>query len=76
MFHAQQVDPDRQSTTVSNRDVSIIATWNVRALFQKGKFANVQPEMNRLRVDVLGLSEIVSKALLQFTLVEIVFQEV
>ena len=34
------------------------ATWNIRALFQKCKLASVQQEMNRLRIDILGLIEI------------------
>ena len=58
MFHAQQVDPDRQSATVSNKAMLKTATWNVRTLFQKGKLANAQQEMNRLGIDILGLSEI------------------
>ena len=57
MFHAQQEDQDRQSGTVGNRAMLKIATWNVRTLFQKGKLANVQHEMNRLGIDILGLSE-------------------
>ena len=58
VFHAQQVDPDRQPATVSNKDMLKIATWNVRTLYQKGKLANVQQEMDRLQIDILGLSEI------------------
>ena len=58
MFHAQQVDPDRQSATVSNSAMLKITTWNVRTLFQKGKVANVQQEMNRLAIEIVGLSEI------------------
>ena len=34
-----------------------IATWNVRTLFQAGKFDNVCQEMDRMRLDVLGISE-------------------
>jgi len=58
VFHAQQVDPDRQPATVSNKDMLKIATWNVRTLYQKGKLANVQQEMDRLQIDILGLCEI------------------
>ena len=57
VFHAQHVDPDRQPATVSNKDMLKIATWNVRTLYQKGKLANVQQEMDRLQIDVLGLCE-------------------
>ena len=58
VFHAQQVDPDRQSVTVSNRAMLKIAVLNVRALFQKGKLATVQQEMNRSGINILGLNEI------------------
>ena len=34
-----------------------IAIWNVRTLFQAGKFDNVCQEMDRMRLDVLGISE-------------------
>ena len=57
LFHTQQEDQDRQSATFGNRAMLKIATWNVRTLFQKGKLANVQHEMNRLGIDILGLSE-------------------
>ena len=58
MFHAQQVGPDRQPAIVSNKDMLKIATWNVGTLYRKGKLASVQQEMDRLQIDVLGLSEI------------------
>ena len=35
-----------------------IATWNVRTMHQVGKKANVGKEMQRLNLDVLGLSEV------------------
>ena len=34
-----------------------IATWNVRTLYQAGKFDNILQEMDRLKLDILGLSE-------------------
>ena len=34
-----------------------IATWNVRSLSQPGKLENVLSEMNRLYIDILGVSE-------------------
>ena len=54
VFHAQQVDPDRQPVTVSNKEILKIATWNVRTLYQKGKLVNVQREQKRLKIDILG----------------------
>ena len=58
VFHVQQVDPDRQSVTVGNKEILKIATWNVRTLYQKGKLVNVQREQKRLKIDILGLSEV------------------
>lgn len=34
-----------------------IATWNVKSLFSAGKLDNVEQEMNRLNIDVLGISD-------------------
>jgi len=34
-----------------------VACWNVRTLLQKGKFENVNYEMTRLGINVLGISE-------------------
>jgi len=34
-----------------------IATWNVRTLYQAGKFDSILQEMDRLKLDILGLSE-------------------
>lgn len=35
-----------------------IATWNVRSLFKAGKLANAEQEMRRLKIDILGMSEV------------------
>ena len=35
-----------------------IATWNIRSLFMAGKFANVEKERCRLKLDILGFSEV------------------
>lgn len=35
-----------------------IATWNVRSLFMPGKLANAEAEMSRMKIDILGLSEV------------------
>ena len=49
----EQVEPDRQPATVRNKDKLKIGTWNVRTLYEKGKFTNVQLEMTRLDIDML-----------------------
>ena len=33
-------------------------TWNVRTLFQNGKFDNVKQEMTRMRINILGMCEV------------------
>ena len=40
--------------TVSNLN---IATWNVRSLAQSGKLDNIKQEMERMSVNILGMSE-------------------
>lgn len=35
-----------------------IATWNVKTLFKAGKLANAEYEMERMKWDVLGMSEV------------------
>lgn len=35
-----------------------VATWNVQALHQARKMAGVWREMNRMKSDILGISEV------------------
>ena len=62
--HVEQVASDRHPATVSNRNKiknhsnMRIATWNVNTLYQAGKLANVESEMRRLKVNVMGISEV------------------
>lgn len=35
-----------------------IGTWNVRCLYEAGKLQNTAQEMERLKLDILGLSEV------------------
>lgn len=35
-----------------------LATWNVRSLLKPGKLANVVKEMHRMKLDILGVSEV------------------
>ena len=62
---SSQVNTDRQSATewlkkVNKKHLATqrIATWNVCTLYQKGQLENVMQEMQRLEIDVLGLSEV------------------
>ena len=52
------VEPDHQPATVLDKDQLKIGTWKVRTLYEKGQFTNVQLEMKRLDIDVLGLCEV------------------
>ena len=56
----RQVVPDRHHTKpVSEYGMPFkVATWNVKTLFQCGKLDNVRREMKRLKINILGLSEV------------------
>src|SRR5215469_5633193 len=56
--HLRQVTFVCYQTTVPTTRKFRIATLNVRTLYQIGKLENVEKEMNRLRVYMLGLSEV------------------
>lgn len=57
-IHVRQVEPDRHHATVSIRKPHKIATWNIRTMLQKGKIENIKTEMKRLKINILGLSEV------------------
>ena len=50
----------------SSSDCYNIGTWNIRGLLKQGKLANVVQEMDRLDVDILGLSETLWKGVGEF----------
>ena len=52
--HLRQVTFVRHQATVPSTRKFKIATWNVRTLYQIGKLEDVEREINRLRVDMLG----------------------
>ena len=56
--HDGQVDPDRQQETVQGKLGLRCATWNVRTLYQVGKFENLKREMIRMKLDIMGVSEV------------------
>ena len=56
--HGQQVASNRHQATVRNSSKLRIATWNVRTLYQLGRLENVEREMRRLTVDIMGISEV------------------
>ena len=58
-FREQQANSDRYHATVCRQNrKQKIATWNVRTLSQAGKLANLRQEMERLKISVLGVSEV------------------
>ncbi|GFN83914.1 craniofacial development protein 2-like protein [Plakobranchus ocellatus] len=59
--HMQQVAPGRHPATarkIKTDRTSKIATSNVRTLHQKGKLENVVKEMERMKLNTLGLAEV------------------
>ncbi|GFO05913.1 craniofacial development protein 2 [Plakobranchus ocellatus] len=57
--YVPQVTPDRhQATARKMKDKLNIATWNIRTLLQKGKLENIKQEMERMKLNILGLSEV------------------
>lgn len=56
--HVRQVILDRQQATFPTKNSLKIETWNVRTMFQKGKLDNIKNEMERMKVNALGLSEV------------------
>ena len=53
---------DLRAETVSDRiikkEVNRIAKWNVKSLGVCGKLENIKPDLKRLNIDILGMSEI------------------
>ncbi|GFO22294.1 craniofacial development protein 2-like [Plakobranchus ocellatus] len=57
--HAPQVIPDRQQATALKISESLkIDTWNVRTMLQKGKLDNIKREMDRLKINIMGISQV------------------
>ena len=56
--HAQQVVPGRHQATSRKTKPVRIGTWNIRTLFQKGKLDNIDQEMDRMKLNILGLAEV------------------
>lgn len=55
----RRISPRKQSNTLKiHRKNLKIATWNVRSMFQAGRLENVTTEMQRMQIDILGVSEV------------------
>ncbi|XP_063591304.1 uncharacterized protein LOC134768405 [Penaeus indicus] len=56
--HEPQVTPDRhQATALKNKHLLKITTWNARTMNIAGKLENIKEEMNRLYINIMGISE-------------------
>jgi len=47
-----------QTKLLSPKNVSRIGFWKVRTLFETGRAAQLSREMERFRIDIMGLSEV------------------
>ena len=65
--HVRQVSSDRHQVKASsgnNNSINStgktvrIGTWNIQAMFQKGKLENIKQDMRRMKINILGLSEV------------------
>jgi len=56
--YVRQVTLDRHPATVRIRKPLRMGTWNVRTMLQKGKLENLKQEMERMNLNILGLSEV------------------
>ena len=48
---------DRNTSARTNREIRV-GTWNVNTLGQPGKFDNIKKEAKRLKVNIMGVSEV------------------
>ncbi|CAG2251701.1 unnamed protein product [Mytilus edulis] len=57
-FNRKQQMTRRPMELFSTKLTTRIGTWNVRTLYQSGKCAQVTKEMDRYKIEILGLSEV------------------
>ena len=56
--HEPQVVADHYPATVRSKTNTRFACWNVRTMYQCGKLENIKLEMERLKLDILGVCEV------------------
>ena len=66
--YVQQVALNRHPATASQKKYQRqqksklnkmkVATWNIRTGYQSGKLANIEKEMERLKIDIMGIAEL------------------
>lgn len=54
----ENFQPKRRNENIQKGQIIQIGTWNVRTLYQAGNLAQVLKEMDRYKIDMLGLSEV------------------
>ena len=52
----RRMSSDSAALKTQDRNL-IIATWNVRTLYQAGKLDNAIQEMKKMKIDILGIAE-------------------
>ena len=55
---AHKLAIDKKATSNVKYEQLKIGTWNVRSMLAKGKLENVKREMERMKINILGLSEV------------------
>ena len=55
---AHKLAIDKKATSNAKYEQLKIGTWNVRSMLAKGKLENVKREMERMKINILGLSEV------------------
>ncbi|XP_063589605.1 craniofacial development protein 2-like [Penaeus indicus] len=56
--HELQVTPDRhQANALKNQHLLKLTTWIARTMNKTGKLENIKEEMNRLHINIMGISE-------------------
>ena len=55
--HEPHVVADPYPATVHNKTKTRFACWDVRTMYQCGKLENIKLEMERLKLDLLGVCE-------------------
>ena len=56
--HGERVMTGRNQATARTNIVFRVATWNVNTLGQAGKFENLKKEATRMKLDIVGVSEV------------------
>src|SRR5215475_7557859 len=57
-FNAESHITDRRRMRVTGKQKLVVGTWNVRSLWQTGKYQLLIHEMECFRYDILGLCEV------------------